>query len=191
VQRITSRQHDYLASIFHSIHDIFIGAIYHEFDVFPQLKRSHISKFLEIIERVRETHMLDRLGVDPNSAVVPLSDRAQQLSTLFYQEKKHEFFDSAGVNRALPLLLLTDEIEKAAKLLDTRFPEPVLGKVDLVMIFMECTVPLYLDDLDANKRKLFEGSRNLPHPDVPIEDIFALFRRTKVIVETYTEICPG
>lgn len=43
-----------------------------------------------------------------------------------------EFTSAPGVNRALPLLLMTDEIEKAAKLLDKRFPEPLLGYVGLL-----------------------------------------------------------
>ncbi len=40
-----------------------------------------------------------------------------------------ELSSAPGVNRALPLLLMTDEIEKSAKLLDKRFPEPILGYV--------------------------------------------------------------
>ena len=36
---------------------------------------------------------------------------------------------ATGVNRALPMLLMTDEIEKNAKLLDKRFPDPLLGYV--------------------------------------------------------------
>jgi hypothetical protein len=119
-----------------------------------------------------------------------LLDRAQALCTLFYTEKKHEMMQGAGVNRALPLLLLTDAIEKAAKLLDKRFPEPLLGELDLVAILMESTVPLYLDDLEGSKKAIMEGSKNQPHPDVPIEDIFSLFRRSQTIIATYQEVCP-
>lgn len=97
---------------------------------------------------------------------------------------------NVGVNRALPLLLLTDEVEKAAKLLDKRFPESILGVLDLPAILMESTVPLYLDDLEANKKAIMEGSKNEPTPDVPIDDIFSLFRRTNTIIETFKECCP-
>lgn len=119
-----------------------------------------------------------------------LIERAQALCTLFYTEKKHNLMQNVGVNRALPLLFLTDEIEKAAKLLEKRFPEPLLDELDLPAILVESTVPLYLDDLEANKKSIMDGSRNEPNPDVPIEDIFSLFRRTRTITMTFAEICP-
>ena len=97
---------------------------------------------------------------------------------------------NAGVNRTLPLLFLTDEIEKAAKLLDKRFPDPLLGHLDLPGILMESTVPLYLDDLEGNKKAIMEGTKNEPHPDVPIEDIFSLFRRSRTLISTFIEVCP-
>jgi hypothetical protein len=98
------------------------------------------------------------------------------------------------------LLLMTDDLEKYPKTLDKRFPEPILEhvatgggepvSVDLVSLFVEATVPLFLNDLDASKKKLFEGSMNGPTPDVPIQDIFALYRRTKTILGMFEAFCP-
>jgi hypothetical protein len=132
---------------------------------------------------------LERAGIDAIQPLAQLLDRSQALCTLFYTNKRHDLMQNAGVNRALPLLYLTDEIEKAAKLLDKRFPEPLLGKLDFPAILMESTVPLYLDDLEGNKKAIFEGSKNEPNPDVPIEDIFSLFRRSQTIVTTYLDVC--
>jgi len=39
-----------------------------------------------------------------------------------------------GVNRALPLLMMTDEIEKSQKLIGKRFPDPVLGCVFWILL---------------------------------------------------------
>lgn len=44
-----------------------------------------------------------------------------------YHRKFKELESRPGVNRALPLLLVTDEIEKWAKTLDRAFKEPILG----------------------------------------------------------------
>lgn len=44
-----------------------------------------------------------------------------------YHKKFKELESQPGVNRALPLLYITDEIEKWAKMLDKAFKEPVLG----------------------------------------------------------------
>ena len=46
-----------------------------------------------------------------------------------YTADKTELFSAPGVNRALPLLLLTDAIEKNAKALDKRFPMPLIEYV--------------------------------------------------------------
>lgn len=58
-----------------------------------------------------------------------VQDRIRQVSAHWYDTVWQEKSSVPGVNRALPILLLTDEIEKNAKLLDKRFPAPILGFV--------------------------------------------------------------
>jgi hypothetical protein len=94
---------------------------------------------------------------------------------------------------------MTDDLEKHATGLDKHFPEPVLQHVpvgggpqvgvDLVALLVEGAVPLFLNDLEASK-KSFEGSMNGPTPDVPIQDIFSLCRRTRTILEMFEAFCP-
>lgn len=55
---------------------------------------------------------------------------------------------------------------------------------------MESQIPLFFSDMDSARRALLEGSMNQPTPDVPIEDIFALYRRTKTLVSMYKAFCP-
>ena len=93
------------------------------------------------------------------------------------------------VDLALPLLLLTDVLEKNAKMLDKRFPEPLLGQLDLVGLALSSQVPLFVADLDRERKRLMEGSANLPTPDVPVEDIFTLFRRTKTLLDMHRAFC--
>ncbi|KZV80623.1 hypothetical protein EXIGLDRAFT_742800 [Exidia glandulosa HHB12029] len=97
---------EYLAQIYGALFNIFLAALYHQ------------------LEAVRDSGLLERFQVDIASRVKELEDRVRIHNELFAQP---------GVNRALPLLLLTDVLEKMAKTLDKRFPEPLLGQIDLSM----------------------------------------------------------
>ena len=55
---------------------------------------------------------------------------------------------------------------------------------------LEIQIPHFLMDLDDSKKRLFEDSMNGPTPDVPIQDIFALYRRTKTLLGMYKAFCP-
>jgi len=45
-------------------------------------------------------------------------------------------------------------------------------------------------DLLTSQKRLFESSMNGPTPDVPIQDIFTLYRRTKMLLDMYEAFCP-
>ena len=62
--------------------------------------------------------------------------------------------------------------------------------LDIVSLMLEVQIPHFLMDLDDSKRRLFEDSMNGPTPDVPIQDIFALYRRTKTLLGMYKAFCP-
>ncbi|KAI5119561.1 hypothetical protein M0805_005625 [Coniferiporia weirii] len=182
---------DYLAEVCGGLFTIFIASLYHCLDALPGLKPSEIAPYLSVLETLQETGLLARFDVDVNARVETLREKARETIAHAYMGKAEELFAAPGVNRALPLLLMTDVIEKNAKLLDKRFPEPLLGHVDLVALVMEVQVPMYLEDLEANRKRLYESSMNGPTPDVPIEDIFTLFRRTKTILEMHHAFCPS
>lgn len=169
-------------------------------DALPDLKKDDILAYLNVIALVKETGLLERFDVDIIARVQDVKERVRGLAVHWYSLRIQEFQSAPGVNRALPLLLMTDDIEKHAKALDKRFPEPILQHVpvngappigvDFVALLVEATVPLFLRDLEASKKKLFEGSMNGPTPDVPIQDIFSLYRRTGTILEMYEAFCP-
>ena len=70
------------------------------------------------------------------------------------------------------------------------FPCSDLSRVDVVSLVVEVTVPLFINDLQSSSKKLFESSMNGPTPDVPIQDIFALYRRTKSLLSMFEAFCP-
>ena len=66
----------------------------------------------------------------------------------------------------------------------------IVRQLDIVSLMLEIQIPHFLMDLDDSKKRLFEDSMNGPTPDVPIQDIFALYRRTKTLLGMYKAFCP-
>jgi hypothetical protein len=57
--------------------------------------------------------------------------------------------------------------------------------VDLVSLVVEAQVPLFISELQNSSKRLHESSMNGPTPDVPIQDIFSLYRRTQALLTMY------
>ena len=64
------------------------------------------------------------------------------------------------------------------------------SQLDIVSLVVSVQVPMYLQDLESERKRLFEDSMNGPTPDVPIQDIFALYRRTKTLMGMYKAFVP-
>ena len=63
-------------------------------------------------------------------------------------------------------------------------------KLDIVSLFVAVVIPCLITDLEKSQKRLFESSMNGPTPDVPIQDIFALYRRTKTLMAMYHAFVP-
>ncbi|TFK71546.1 hypothetical protein BDN72DRAFT_957978 [Pluteus cervinus] len=181
---------EYLASVHASLFNIFLSSLYHSMDDIPNIKPTAIEPVVSILEHIRDLKLLERLDIDVNARLGDIQEKVREVAALYYETKMQELQAAPGVNRALPLLLMTDELEKTAKLLDKRFPQPVLGKLDLVALVIEVAIPHYIADLTNIQRRLFEASMNGPTPDVPIQDIFSLYRRTKTLLGMFSAFCP-
>jgi hypothetical protein len=195
--------------VYGALFNIFLGMLYHALENFGNISQEDVYPYLTILEKIRESGLMGRYDVDVTARVADIAERVHEIAVVQYNTKSKELASAhTGVNRAMPLLLLTDWIEKQAKSLDKRFPEPLLGyvyrlrvtrsliqsfchsNVDLVSLALESYYPLFLNDLEYSRRHLLEGSMNQPTPDVPIEDIFSLYRRTRVLTSMYTAFCP-
>lgn len=128
---------DYLAQIYGGLFSTFLSQLYHALDGLPQIKPSDLAPYLSILETVRDSGLLERYDVDVAERIGEIQGQVREVSARYYGQKMHELQSAPGVNRALPLLLMTDEIEKNAKLLDKRFPEPLLG---CVLWYFHCFV---------------------------------------------------
>jgi hypothetical protein len=96
-------------------------------DTLPNLKASDVVPYVELLEQLRESGLLERTDIDVTARTLDIQERIRQVSAQWYETKMGDLSAAPGVNRALPLLFMTDEIEKSAKLLDKRFPEPLFG----------------------------------------------------------------
>jgi hypothetical protein len=95
-------------------------------DNVPNLKPSEVRPFLAVLEDIHTSGLLERFSIDINARLHDVQDKIQQVVAEFYEVKTKELQSAPGVNRALPLLLMSDELEKYTKALDKRFPEPLL-----------------------------------------------------------------
>jgi hypothetical protein len=96
-------------------------------DSIPNVKPSALDPSLGVLTTIQSTSLLQRTNLDVRAGLTDVQVQVRKASARVYATKMEELQAAPGVNRALPLLLMTDEIEKHAKLLDKRFPEPLLG----------------------------------------------------------------
>jgi acetylornithine/succinyldiaminopimelate/putrescine aminotransferase len=129
-------QADFLASVYGGLFSVFLSSVYHAMESLPNLKNSEIEPFMLVLETVRGSGLLERFDVDVHARFAEVTEQVQRVSRSFYQAKIQQLQSAPGVNRALPLLFMTDELEKAAKLLSKRFPDPLFGCVSFISSLM-------------------------------------------------------
>ncbi|KAG0706226.1 hypothetical protein DFH29DRAFT_902754 [Suillus ampliporus] len=83
-------------------------------DALPNLKVSGVQPYLTILDHVRESGIIG-FEADISARSSDLTTRIQDASVQYYQEKMRYLQASPW---ALPLLLMTDELEKGEKQLD-------------------------------------------------------------------------
>jgi hypothetical protein len=124
---ISVSQSDYLANVYGSLYSVFLGAVYQALEAIPQLKASEMKSSIEILESIQDHRLLHRFEVDIQARIEDVKEQVKISADAGYHRKFKELESRSGVNRALPLLLVTDEIEKWAKAMNKAFKEPILG----------------------------------------------------------------
>ncbi|KAJ7656477.1 hypothetical protein DFH06DRAFT_1091372 [Mycena polygramma] len=183
---------EYLATVYGALFNTFVSQLYHAMDSVPNLQPGEIAPYVSVLEHIRDSGLLERAGFeqDVGARLVDVQAQVQEAALRWYRNKLAELQAAPGVNRALPLLFMTDELENVAKQLDKTFQDPILGQIDLVSLVVEVLILQLLRDMQKAQKRLFESSMNGPTPDVPIQDIFALYRRSKTMLGMYAAFCP-
>ena len=120
-------QREYLGTVYSSLFNIFLAALYHNFESLPNLRRKTIAPFLGILERIKASGLLEIYNVDVEARMRELSDRVRILAMHHYTDKSSGILANPGVNRALPFILLSEGLEEVATKLDQTFKQPLLG----------------------------------------------------------------
>jgi hypothetical protein len=63
-------------------------------------------------------------------------------------------------------------------------------QIDIVSLVVGEQAPFFVGQVDANKKRLFDGSMSGDPPEVPIQDIFTLYRRTTTLLGMYRAFVP-
>ncbi|EJU00294.1 hypothetical protein DACRYDRAFT_54447 [Dacryopinax primogenitus] len=184
-----SQDAEYLASVYGNLFNLFLGSLYHTLDDIPALKIDTVAPYLTVLEAIQESTLIERYNLDIRARVSDIVERVKAISAHRYTEKMNELSPQAGVNRAMPLLFILDWMDKNTKVLNKRFPQALLGQIDIVALMLEAQTPMFLTDLEGMRRRLYEGAQNQPTPDVPLEDMFELFKRSRVCLDRYEVFC--
>lgn len=122
-------QADYLATVFGTLYSVFLSSLYHEMEKLPKLKASEVKPYLSILQTIEESNLIERFEIDISARILDIQNQIKASAQRHYDAKWLELKSAPGVNRALPMLLMTDEMEKNFKYLDKNFGEPILGYV--------------------------------------------------------------
>ena len=131
-----SIQSELLANVYGGLYNVFLASLYHSLDSLPNTKVSEIQPYLSVLDHIRESGLIGRFEDDVNNRLSELEEHVQDIAAQHYHDKMRQLQSAPGVNRALPLLLMTDELEKAAKQLDKRFSEPLVGCVVFLRVYL-------------------------------------------------------
>ena len=124
---ISFSQRDYLANVYGSVYSVFLSAIFRDMEAIPELNASGIKPYIQILESIKDHQLLRRFEVDMQARIEDVITEVKESAVVGYHRKFKELESRPGVNRALPLLLVTHEIEKWAKALEKSLEEPILG----------------------------------------------------------------
>lgn len=118
---------DYVSTVYGGLFNVFLGALYEALEDITKLKPEKIAPYVQVLEAVQMSGLVERYKADIDARLNDLADRVRVQAVHQYTDKNYELMSNPDPNRALPLLNLTDHLEKQAKLLDKRFPKPILG----------------------------------------------------------------
>ncbi|KAG9125216.1 hypothetical protein FRC07_008537 [Ceratobasidium sp. 392] len=181
---------DYLSTIYGSLYNILLGVVYHSIRELTKLKPDIIVPYDDILGMIHGHQLLTRYEDEINNRVKELMDHIRTTAVHEYTELSSDMLGVEDPDRAYPLLELSSRVEKTAKILDKRFPEPLTGNVDIVSLVVESQVPLYLGDLEDQRDVLYAATVTANPPTTSIDAVFDLYQRAGVVLKLHAAFCP-
>ncbi|GAC98569.1 cytoplasm protein [Pseudozyma hubeiensis SY62] len=185
-----------LVKLYTSLFESFLRYLYETFQDIHDVETDEIQPYLTMVQDlhatglVRKDRRLEADVVALESHVEELKDAVRIMAIHEYTAKTTELFSQVVANEVVPLVQLLDWLEKGAKRLDKKYPEPLLESVDPVSLVLEKQVPLFLDDLESMKQQVIDHATRENEP-LAFEDIFTLYSRVKALLRMHNAFCPN
>lgn len=184
-----------LVLCFSCLFESFLRLIYESLQDLHNVDADEVRSYVAMTEGLYETQLV-RTNHDANGSIVALDKHTEELKDGIrimaihdYTAKTTELFSQRIDNEVIPLVQLIDWLEKGAKRLDKKYPEPILGSVDPVCHLLEKQVPLFLDDLASMKQQIVQHALR-ERDALAFEDIFTLYGRVQGLLKMYKAFCP-
>ncbi|CEH19367.1 GRAM DOMAIN-CONTAINING PROTEIN 4 [Ceraceosorus bombacis] len=191
--------HEQLVKVCTSLFESFMRFIHEAFQDMHNVDPEDVQPYLALISDLHESGLVRADGqlegeiLDMSRFVEDLKDRIRIMAIHEYTAKTTDLFSQIVDNEIVPLVQLLDWlldwVEKGAKKIDRKYPEPVLGSVDPVSLLLEKQVSLYLDDLDSMKQQIVDHARR-DRNALPFEDVYTLYGRVKGLLRMHAAFCP-
>ncbi|PWN50695.1 hypothetical protein IE53DRAFT_82315 [Violaceomyces palustris] len=184
-----------LVRSYSSLFDSFARFLYEAFQDIHNVDAEEVEPYMTMIQEIHATGLvktnkdLDGECVDFDKHVEEFKDAIRIMAIHEYTAKTTELFSQVVPNEIVPLVQLLEWVEKGAKRVDKKYPEPVLGSVDPVSLLLEKQVPLYLDDLESMRGQIIEHATRERDP-LAFEDVFALYKRVGSLLKMHAAFCP-
>ena len=185
-----------LVKLYTSLSESFLRYLYEAFQDLHNVEPDEIQPYLLLLQDlhatgfVRNERRLEAETIALESHVEELKDAVCIMAIHQYTAKTTELFSQIVTNEVVPLVQLLDWLEKGAKRLDKKYPEPLLQSVDPVSLVLEKQVPLFLDDLESMKQQVVDHATR-EHEPLAFEDIFTLYNRVKTLMRMHAAFCPN
>ena len=89
-------QSQYLATTYASLFNIFLSTVYHALDALPELKPGDIAPYIQILETVRESGLLERFEVDVGARMRDVEEQVRSVAGRWYEERRRELSGERG-----------------------------------------------------------------------------------------------
>ncbi|CAO1615966.1 unnamed protein product [Parajaminaea phylloscopi] len=195
VQYWAKADHALLIRTCSTLFESFLRFLYEAFQDIHNVDPQEIHPYVAMAEELHESQLV-RTNHDVNGPPVELERHVEELRDGIrimaiheYTAKTTELFSQAVDNEVVPLVQLLDWLEKGAKRLDKRYPEPILGHIDPVQHVLEKQVTLFLDDLESMKGQVVQHALRERDP-LSLDDVFVLYRRVRELLKMHKAFCP-
>ncbi|CAJ0763272.1 4988_t:CDS:2, partial [Entrophospora sp. SA101] len=105
--------------------------------------------------------------------------------------KRNEIYGQEVANEVQTLIILARWIQAEIDKLSKKYPEPLMGQLEILSLVVEQQAPLLTLDLENAGADIMKKVRMTPEEGIPVDDIIELYREILSIKILYEHHCNG